>query len=272
MKKSDTFKILYFSIIDPELYGIIRSLAPEGFEVITLEKGDESERLEKLKEVDYILVADAWITKAHIQAAPRLRMIQHQGVGYERIDLAAVAEAGVVLGITPEGTTVGVAEHTILLILAFYRRLPAAHHSLLEGKWLQWGLRMHSFELFGKTLGIVGMGRIGQAVAFRAKNFGVHILYYDKYVRLSASEERNLQARFCPFEELLASSDIVSLHVLLNDETRHLMGREQFKMMKKSAVLINTCRGKVVDEPALYEALQNKEIAGAALDVFYEEP
>lgn len=272
MNNSGPFKVLYFSVTNPELYEVIRSLAPKGFEVITLDRGDEPERLEKLKEADFILVADSAITRAHIQAAPRLKMIQHQGVGYEKIDLAAAAEAGVVVGLTPEGTTIPVAEHTILLILALYRRLPTAHQSLLEGKWLQWGLRMQSFDLYGKTLGIVGMGRIGRAVAFRAKNFGVNILYYDKYIRLNAQEERELQARFCPFEELLSTSDIVSLHVLLSEETRHLMGRDQLKLMKKSAVLINTCRGQVVDESALYEALKNRSIAGAALDVFYQEP
>jgi len=269
MRAKKAFKVLYFNVTDPALYEVLRSQAPEGFEVITLERGDEAERLEKLKDVDFILVADAPITKTHIQAAPRLKMIQHQGVGYERIDLAA---AGVVVGLTPEGTTIGVAEHTLLLILALYKRLPTAHQSLREGKWLQWGLRTRSFELFGKTLGIVGMGRIGQAVAFRAKNFGVHILYFDKYLRLSTSEEKDLQATFCPFEELLAGSDIVTLHVPLSDETRHLIGREQLKLMKKSAILINTCRGAVVDELALYEALKNQDLAGAGLDVFYQEP
>jgi phosphoglycerate dehydrogenase-like enzyme len=272
MKNPNIFKILYFNVIAPELYDVIRSLAPQGFEVIFLDKGDEMERLKKLEDADYMLIADATLTKAHVQAAPRLRMVQHQGVGYEKVDLKALAKAGIPLGITPEGTTVGVAEHTILLILALYRRLPTAHQSLLEGKWLQWELRTQSFELSGKTLGILGMGRIGQAVASRIKNFGVHILYYDKYLRLSDSEEKELQSRFCSFEELLSTSDIISLHVLLSNETRHFIGRDQLKMMKKSAVLINTCRGQVIEEQALYEALKNKDIAGAALDVFYKEP
>ena len=166
----------------------------------------------------------------------------------------------------------GVAEHTILLILAIYKRLVVADTKLREGTWLQWGLRATSYELAGKTLGLVGFGRIAQAVAQRAHAFETRILYYDPYLTKRPPAANTWNAEAVSLPELLRQSDIVSLHVPTTDETRRFMSTPQFEQMKPSAILINTSRGAVVDEPALIKALEAEIIAGAGLDVFEQEP
>ena len=188
------------------------------------------------------------------------------------MDVKAAQKRGIPVALTPEGTSIGVAEHTILLMLALYKKILTADSSLREGKWLQWKLRPSSYELFGKSLGIVGMGRIGREVAKRARGFEMRILYYDELARFPKNEEKIFGAQSCSFQELLTSSDIVSLHLPLTKETEKMMKEEEFRKMKRSAIFINTARGKLVDETALCWALNEKEIAGAGLDVFFNEP
>ena len=219
-----------------------------------------------------MIVADWAITVEDLAAAPKLRMIQHQGVGHERIDKQALKARGVPLALCPAGTTIGVAEHTILLILAVYKRLVVADTKMRQGTWLQWGLRSTSFELCGKTLGLVGFGRIGQAVAKRAHAFDAKILYHDAFIPTPPAEARAWGVESVGLDDLLRRSDIVSVHVPTTDETRNFMNAARFAQMKRSAVFINTSRGAVVDEPALIRALQDKVIAGAGLDVFEKEP
>jgi phosphoglycerate dehydrogenase-like enzyme len=220
---------------------------------------------------DFILVADHPVTAAHIAAAPRLKMIQHQGVGYERIDLEACRARGIPVALTPEGTSIGVAEHTILLILALYKQLVTAATGVRAGRWLQWALRDRSFELCGKTLGLVGLGRIGREVARRARAFDARVLYFDPEVPGPAPAGLDVSAA-SSLHALLAEADIVSLHVPLTSGTRHLIDRLALRRMKSAAVLINTSRGGLVDESALVEALQRGDLAGAALDVLEREP
>jgi len=253
-----------------DVYEIIRSQLPEGFELVTLNKEDDNERREKIKEVDFIIVATAKVTEDLLKNAKKLKLIQHQGVGYDNIDVLAAKRMRIPIGLTPEGTSIGVAEHTILLILAVYKKLVVAHNSLLKGEWLQFALRPESYEMYGKTLGLVGFGRIGREVAKRAKPFDIRILYYDKYIHVSSEEK--LEVAEVSFEKLLAESDIVSLHVPLTNETKSMMNRQTFRAMKRSAILINTARGSLVNEKDLYEALVDKVIAGAGLDVFEKEP
>jgi len=266
------FKVLYTNYATEDVYEIIRSQLPEGFELITLEKDDDKERREKIKDVDFIIVATVKISEDLLKHAKKLRLIQHQGVGYDNIDLNATKRMGIPIGLTPEGTSIGVAEHTILLILAVYKKIVIAHSSLLRGEWLQFGLRSESYEMYGKTLGLVGFGRIGREVAKRAKPFDVRILYYDKYIHASSDEKETLGVEEVSFEKLLVESDIVSLHVPLTEETKGMMNRQTFRLMKRSAILINTARGTLVNEKDLYEALQDRTIAGAGLDVFEKEP
>ena len=264
------FKVLYMNYATEDVYEIIRSQLPEGFELVTLKKEDDNEKREKIKEVDFIIVATAKVTEDLLKNAKKLKLIQHQGVGYDNIDVLAAKRMRIPIGLTPEGTSIGVAEHTILLILAVYKKLVVAHNSLLKGEWLQFALRPESYEMYGKTLGLVGFGRIGREVAKRAKPFDIRILYYDKYIHVSSEEK--LEVAEVSFEKLLVESDIVSLHVPLTNETKSMMNRQTFRAMKRSAILINTARGSLVNEKDLYEALVDKVIAGAGLDVFEKEP
>lgn len=267
-----SYTVIYWNRAMPDVYEVIRSQMPAGWRLVTLAGDSKEGWLAQLREVDFMIVADWPITEETLAAAPRLRMVQHQGVGHERIDKAALKARGIPLALCPAGTTVGVAEHTILLILAVYKRLVVADTKLRQGTWLQWGLRSVSFELAGKTLGLVGFGRIGQAVAQRARAFDARIIYHDPYLKGRPAGADAWGAREVPFGELLRQADIVSLHVPTTDETRRFMSTRQFEQMKPSAVLINTSRGAIVDEPALVKALEARTIAGAGLDVFEREP
>lgn len=259
--------------VTPFIEGVIRGQMPPDWKLLLpYPEGDLSAGLAGC---DFILVADHPITAEHLAAAPGLRMIQHQGVGYERIDVAACAARGIPIGLTPEGTSIGVAEHTILLILALGKRLSTALESTRKGQWLQWELRETSFELCGKTLGLVGFGRIGQEVARRALAFDARVLYYD--VRPALQLPAILKdASICgPAEslaDLLAAADVVSLHAPLTPETRHLINAGTLARMKPGAVLINTARGGLVDEVALLDAVRSGRLAGAGLDVTDPEP
>jgi len=264
--------VVYWNQATTDVYDVIRSQAPPGWTLLTLEGESKEGWLGQLRDADFMIVADWAITEETLAEAPKLRMVQHQGVGHEKIDKAALKARGVPLALCPAGTTVGVAEHTILLILAVYKRLVVADTKLRQGTWLQWGLRSTSFELAGKTLGLVGFGRIGQAVAQRAHAFDVQLIYHDPYLTERPAAAAAWNAKAVPFADLLRQSDIVSLHVPATDETRRFMGMRAFEQMKRSAILINTSRGAIVDEPALIQALQTKTIAGAGLDVFEQEP
>lgn len=267
-----SYTVIYWNRAMPDVYEVIRSQMPAGWRLVTLEGGSKEGWLAQLRDVDFMIVADWPITEETLAAAPKLRMVQHQGVGHEKIDKAALKARGIPLALCPAGTTVGVAEHTILLILAVYKRLVVADTKLRQGTWLQWGLRSVSFELAGKTLGLVGFGRIGQAVARRAHAFDARIIYHDPHLKERPAEADAWGAREVPFGALLRQSDIVSLHVPTTDETRRLMSTREFEQMKPSGILINTSRGAIVDEPALIKALGAKTIAGAGLDVFEQEP
>ncbi|MCE4619719.1 MAG: D-glycerate dehydrogenase [Desulfurococcales archaeon] len=234
--------------------------------------------VEKAREYDALVTlltdkVDCNLIKA---GQPKLRIIAQYAVGYDNIDLDCATKYGVYVTNTPGVLTEAVADFTWGLILAVTRRMVEADQFVRSGEWYKTGtgwhpLMMLGFEINGKTLGIVGMGRIGRAVAERAKGFKMRILYYDKRP-LPPEEEERLNAKHVSLEELLRESDIVSLHVPLTKDTYHLIGEKELRLMKKSAYLVNTARGKVVDTDALVKALQEGWIAGAALDVFEQEP
>jgi phosphoglycerate dehydrogenase-like enzyme len=215
-----------------------------------------------MRTLDFLIAVR--VTARMVENAPRLRFIQLPGVGYDKVDLAAVARAGIPVAMSFAGSSEAVAEHTMLLLLAVSRRVVELCNSVRAGQWLMWERRTCSHNLLGKALGLIGCGRTGQEVARRAAAFGMTIRYYDK-----APVEG---FAFAPFEELLATSDIVSLHVPLTAETRHMIGAAQIAGMKPGAILINTARGGLVDEAALYEALASGHLRGAGLDVFEVEP
>jgi glyoxylate reductase len=208
---------------------------------------------------------------------PTLEIVANVAVGYDNIDVAAAHARGVIVTNTPDVLTGAVAEYTWALILGVTRRLGEAERVLRCGGWKGFALDfMMGTELSGKQLGIVGDGRIGRAVADRAAAFGVHVVYAAKRRRDAPADEgagrESEGRRVLPLDELLATSDIVSLHVPLRPDTRHLIDRTALARMKRSAYLINTSRGPVVDEEALAWALGERLIAGAALDVYEREP
>lgn len=266
------YTVVYWNRAAADVYEVIRSAMPAGWSLVTLEGDGQEAWREHLRLADFLVVADWPITEQDLQAAPKLKMVQHQGVGHERIDKEALKARGIPLALCPAGTTVGVAEHTLLLILAVYKRLVLADTKLREGVWLQWGLRSVSFELAGKTLGLLGFGRIGQAVARRASAYDARVLYHDPYLREPPPEAAAWGAVAVSFADLLRRADILSLHVPATDQTRRCLSTPQFEQMRRSAILINTARGAIVDEAALIKALETKTIAGAGLDVFEQEP
>jgi len=262
--------ILYIGPILPEYVAIMKALLPQGYQLEVAESGSPAV-WERVGEAHFIL-ALAPITKEIIRAAKKVRLIQVIGAGYDKIDVKAAHQAGIPVATTGGANAVSVAEHTLALILALYRRIPYAHHSVKAGKWPQFELYQGGvFELSGKTLGLIGFGHIGQALARLVRGFNVKVLYHRRH-RLPPDQERALGVSYATLEDLLRQADIVSVHVPLTDQTRRLIGRKELGLMKKSAILINTSRGRVVDEEALIEWLSSGRIAGAGLDVFHHEP
>jgi lactate dehydrogenase-like 2-hydroxyacid dehydrogenase len=245
------------------------SVQPPSFRDVWLESDDPAELRAKLAEADFIVGGQ--ITAEHLALAPKLRMIQAPGVGYEHLDVEACEARGVPVAITPEGTVDGVAEHTIMMMLALYKHLTEAHNALVEGRWIHDRLRPICLMLQGKRVGIVGMGRIGRAVARRLQGWEVELVYHDIH-RLPAEEEARLGAAYLPLDELLRTSDVVTLHVFLGPSARHLIGERELGLMQPTAILINTSRGAVVDEAAFYRALRDRRILAAGIDAWTEEP
>ena len=201
-----------------------------------------------------------------------VRIIANVAVGYDNIDIAGATRAGILVTHTPDVLTDTTADFAFTLLLAAARRVVEGHHYVHSGLWTKWRIDLLvGQDIHHRTLGIFGMGRIGQAVARRAGGFSMRILYHDA-VRAPEPVERDLGLEYTTAERLLGESDFVSLHVPLLAETRHMIGAEQLRTMKPTAILVNTSRGPVVDEAALAEALERRTIAGAGLDVFEREP
>jgi phosphoglycerate dehydrogenase-like enzyme len=264
--------VLYWNRATPELYAVLRQEAPPAVDLLLLDTDDHAEWGAKLARAEALLVADWALAAADLEAAPRLRFVQHQGVGYERIDTAALAARKIPLCLCPAGTATGVGEHTLTLILALLKKVVVAHNALVQGRWLQWGLRVETRDLCGKTLGLIGFGRTGRATARRARGFDVRLLAHDPYVALAPEEQARLGVELTDRPRLLRESDVVVCHVPLTAETRGMVDRAFLAQMKPSAYLVNISRGGVVDQDALVEALRARRIAGAGLDVFSPEP
>ena len=205
-------------------------------------------------------------------AAPGLKVVSNVAVGFNNIDVAAARRHGVVVTNTPDVLTETTADFAWALLMAAARRVVEADHFARSGRWTRWQWDLlWGNDIHGKTLGIIGFGRIGRAVARRALGFGMRVLYHDA-VRADAAAERDLKATYAEPEALLRESDFVSLHTLFIPETRHLIDERSLRLMKKTAILVNAARGPIVDEAALVRALTEGWIAGAGLDVFEDEP
>lgn len=211
------------------------------------------------------------IDGALLDAAPRVRVVSNYAVGYDNVDVDAATVRGVVITNTPGVLTETVADFTMTLLLAAARRLVEADRYTRAGKWKSWmPMLFLGQDIHSATLGLVGLGRIGAAVARRAHGFGMKILYYDVIRREDL--ERDLGLEFTSLEDVLRQADFVSVHTPLTVQTRHLISAPQLRLMKRTAVLINTARGPIVDPDALYQVLASGGIAGAGLDVFEVEP
>jgi len=231
------------------------------------------ELLKEVKQCDALLcLLTEKIDAEVLSANPKLKVVSNYAVGYDNIDVKVATAKGIPVCNTPGVLEDAVAEHTFALMLAISKRIVEADQFLRAGKYKRWDpMLLLGTELKGKTIGIIGLGRIGAGVAERArKGMGVNVLYHD--IKRNKQFEKEYQAKYVSLSELLKRSDFVSLHVPLLPSTRHLIGKEELKLMKKTAYLINTSRGPVVDEKALAEALKKKHIAGAGLDVYENEP
>jgi glyoxylate reductase len=253
-----------------------RRIIPAGIEVDYNDTEQPLSRIELIRRLQgkdgLICHIISTIDDEVLAACPCLKVVSNVAVGYNNVDIAAARRRGVVVTNTPDVLTETTADFAWALLMAAARRVVEADHYARSDQWdswkweLLWGVDIH-----GKTLGIVGFGRIGRAVARRAQGFGMRVLYYDT-VRADAAAERELNATAVDLETLLRGADFVSLHTLLSPETRHLINERTLRLMKKTAILINAARGPVIDEAALVKALSEEWIRGAGLDVFEAEP
>jgi len=222
-----------------------------------------------IKSYDGLIVRSSTkVTAEVIQQADRLKVIGRAGVGLDNVDVEAATKRGIIVMNVPAGNTISAAEHTMSLLLALARHVPQADAHLRGGKWER--AAFTGTELFGKTLGVVGLGKIGAEVAKRAQAFGMRLLAYDPF--LSSERVQQLEVQVVGFDELLEASDFITLHVPLTSQTRHLIGPKELGKMRKGARLINCARGGIIDEAALHKAITQGHVAGAALDVFEQEP
>ncbi|GAE25965.1 glyoxylate reductase [Halalkalibacter wakoensis JCM 9140] len=233
----------------------------------------KSQLIEQIQDKDAVIsLLVNEIDKSVLQSAPNLKVVANYAVGFNNIDVDAATERNVVVTNTPDVLTEATADLAWALLLGIARRVPESDQFVRDGKFEGWKPNLLlGRSVHGKTLGVIGMGRIGEAVAKRAKGFDMEVLYYNRR-QLSVKKENELNARYVGFEELLRSSDFISLHAPLTDESYHIIGKEELTMMKSSAYIINTSRGPLIDEGALVKALVDNVIAGAGLDVFEREP
>ena len=215
---------------------------------------------------------DARFLETCAAASPRLKMVANMAVGFNNIDVQTATRLGIAVSNTPGVLSDTTADLAFALLMATARRIPEAERFLRAGKYTGWGpLLFCGTDVHGATLGLIGAGRIGKLVAKRASGFDMKVLYYDVY-RMSPEEERQYNVTYMPMDEILQQADFISIHTPYMPSTHHLIGERELRMMKPTAILINTARGPIVDEKALVKALQNGTIAAAGLDVFENEP
>jgi D-3-phosphoglycerate dehydrogenase len=226
----------------------------------------EDEMVELIKDMDGIIVGIDPITKRVIYNASKLKVISKYGVGVDNIDLESAKERNIVVTNTPNANSNAVAELTVGLIISVLRNIPLSDRRVREKKWD----RFIGYELYGKTLGVIGTGSIGKRIIKLLKGFDLNILCYDKFPDYEWAEKENI--KYVNFDELLKRSDIITIHIPLTEETRHLISERELSLMKKTAVIINTSRGGIINERDLYKFLKEGKIYGAGLDVLEDEP
>lgn len=265
-------KVVFLHGLHPRIVEAIVSLNPPGFTTTPVDgKSPEDQQVEAVKDADFIMNFRAKLTERILRAAKKARLVQVLSAGYDRLDLKLLRELKIPVANNGGANSWAVADHAVLAMLTLYRRMLHADPAVRAGKWSAAIDGLNTFEMANKVVGIMGFGNIGQKVARRVQAFDAVVQYYDKFP-LKPEREKELNAKRVTLEELFRTSDIISCHAPLTKDTRHVVNAKHLAMMKPSAILINTSRGEVVDETALYEALQQKKIAGAGLDVFNKEP
>ena len=251
---------------------IVREELPAGFAIAFLSEQTQEALRREVSDADYILAGGRLpITREVLEQAGKLKMIQRSGVGLDALDLDAIREKGLPLYVNQGVNAESVAEHALLLILASLRRLPEIDRNTKNGIWKKQEQGIRTAELKGKTVGVVGMGHIAHVLVELLQPFGVKLLYWNRS-RAEADYEQCFGLRYVGLEELLESSDVVTLHCALTPETRHLIREETLAQVKPGAILVNTARGALVDTAALAEALRSGRLSFAALDVHEQEP
>ncbi|WP_042224398.1 phosphoglycerate dehydrogenase [Oceanobacillus manasiensis] len=261
------FKVLISDPLSEEGLQVLKQHEAIQYELATDLTSDEI--LEKIRNVDALLVrSQTQVTRQLIEASENLKIIGRAGVGVDNIDLNAATERGIIVVNAPNGNTNSAAEHTMAMLMALSRKIPQAYYSL---KHQQWDRKKYvGVELKNKTLGVIGLGRIGAEVAYRAKGQRMNIMAYDPF--LTAEKAEHLGIGYGTVQEVLQEADFITVHTPLLKETKHLLNAEAFEQMKPGVQIINCARGGIIDEEALYQAILEGKVAGAALDVLEEEP
>lgn len=262
-------KIVYCPRPAPDVLAIAQEFLPAGFDFQVV---DAPALPGAVTDADFLMGFIGHLERAVLTSASRLRLVQLMSVGYDTFNLSAARAAGIPVAVNGGANAIAVAEHAIMLMLATMKHLTELDAAVRVGEWRSGPAgEVRLYELWHSTVGVVGMGRIGRQIAQRLRGWEAQLLYYDP-VRLSAGQEQDIGVAYRELDDLLSVSDVVTVHVPLNDQTRHLIDARALALMKPSAVLINTARGGLVDEMSLADALRQGGIAGAGLDVFGQEP
>ena len=258
--------------VPPQVIQMVEDRLAPGFELTFVDtESPSASRRAALAAADFVIGYPAELSPAELQSATKLKLLQILSAGYEYLDLDSFRERNIPVANNGGANAPTVAEHALLLILAVFKKLPLHHNTLVNGIWLGAEETLRMRELRGKTLGIIGFGRIGQEIARIAQGFQTVTIYND-LTPVCETLEADTRATYAPLDTLLRQSDVVTIHTALTEQNHGLINARNLSLMKSSAIVINTARGPVIDEPALIEALQNGTIAGAGLDVFVDEP
>ncbi|MER5442131.1 2-hydroxyacid dehydrogenase [Streptomyces sp. NPDC002790] len=261
--------ILWIGEKDESVLDVLRSEIPDGFELLIPDSGTPTR--DDLKSAAYILNGAGSVSGEYLRAASNLKLVQRLGAGLDGVDVATARELGIEVANLPALNSAAVAEHTLLLALASARHLCTQHTNMTAGRWAPNEQLSSTFELHGKTFGIIGFGAIGREVARRAQAFGMTVRYFD-VTRAPAHVENETGALYTPFRELLQQADVVSVHVPLTEQTAMLISHEELAAMKPGSVLVSVSRSGIVDEAALRQNLEEGHIGAAGIDVWAEEP
>jgi D-3-phosphoglycerate dehydrogenase len=266
-------KILHTYRYTGRPWEILQSVVPEGYTIKTLDTPTYEQLVKEAEDADYFLVSGRLpIDKGVLDAAKKLKMIQRTGVGTEMLDKEEIKQRGIPVYVNAGVNARSVAEHTLALMLSCLKRIPAIDKQVRQGIWKKQETGTSCHELYGKTVGLVGMGAIGRQVAEYLHVFGAKILYTD-LCQLSSEQELKLYATYISsLEEMLPLVDILSFHCPLTNDNKEILNERTLSMMKSDAIIVNTARGKLIEEVALYKALKNGKVRAAGLDVHYEEP